>query len=109
MYLTGLNATKLMRNELVFLLMFLFLGNNMDFIGQRIFNETNLLVDDKPHFFKNFVSNPQEIVSWNDIEQVKGSFLYSNPILALCMMNLAELSCSESGMRYPFRYSALER
>jgi hypothetical protein len=40
----------------------------MNFIGQRILNETELLHNDQPHYFKNFISNPEEILSWNDVE-----------------------------------------
>lgn len=40
----------------------------MDFIGQKILNETDLLKNDVPHFFKDFVSDPHELVGWNDIE-----------------------------------------
>ncbi len=40
----------------------------MDFIGQRILNETNLLYDDRPHYFKNLLENPEEILSWKDVE-----------------------------------------
>jgi ribosomal protein L16 Arg81 hydroxylase len=37
-------------------------------IGQRILNETNLTVDDKPHFFKKLLANPSELLTWNDLE-----------------------------------------
>ena len=40
----------------------------MEFIGQRIVNETNLLADDKPHYFKNFLPNASELLSWDDVE-----------------------------------------
>lgn len=40
----------------------------MQYIGQKILNETNLLIDDKPHFFKNFVENPSDYVTWSTIE-----------------------------------------
>ena len=40
----------------------------MDFIGQKILNETDLLKNDQPHFFKNFLTNTQEIVTWDAIE-----------------------------------------
>lgn len=40
----------------------------MQFIGQKIFNETNLLIDDRPHHFKNFIDNPSEFVTWDTIE-----------------------------------------
>lgn len=40
----------------------------MDFIGQKILNETDLLKNDQPHFFKNFITNAQEIVTWDSIE-----------------------------------------
>ena len=39
----------------------------MNTIGQRILNETNLLVDDKPHFFKQLLANPGELFSWQDV------------------------------------------
>lgn len=37
-------------------------------IGQRILNETNLLIDDKPHFFKGLLKNPEELLTWKDVE-----------------------------------------
>jgi len=40
----------------------------MDFIGQKILNDTDLLKNDQPHFFKNFITNTQEIVTWDNIE-----------------------------------------
>lgn len=40
----------------------------MDFIGQKILNETDLLRNDQPHYFKNFLENPNLLVSWSDIE-----------------------------------------
>jgi len=40
----------------------------MDFIGQRILNETDLLKNDQPHFFKGLLENPNLVVSWKDIE-----------------------------------------
>lgn len=40
----------------------------MDFIGQRILNETNLLYDDRPHYFKNLLENPSELLTWKDVE-----------------------------------------
>ena len=40
----------------------------MDFIGQKILSETDLLKNDTPHFFKNFISDVAAITSWADIE-----------------------------------------
>lgn len=40
----------------------------MDRIGQKILNETELLYNDQPHYFKNFIDNPQELLTWNDVE-----------------------------------------
>jgi ribosomal protein L16 Arg81 hydroxylase len=40
----------------------------MDFIGQKILSETDLLKNDNPHFFKSFISNFNSIASWADIE-----------------------------------------
>ena len=40
----------------------------MDHIGQRILNETNLLFEDKPHYFKNLLPNPHEVLTWDDVE-----------------------------------------
>jgi len=40
----------------------------MDFIGQKILNETELLYNDRPHHFKNFIDNPGEILTWSDVE-----------------------------------------
>jgi hypothetical protein len=48
----------------------------MNDIGQRILNETNLLVDDVPHVFKGLVSSPQELLTWKDVE-----FCMNNPYL----------------------------
>lgn len=44
------------------------LGQMMNAIGQRILNETNLTTDDKPHFFKQLLSNPSELLTWKDVE-----------------------------------------
>lgn len=40
----------------------------IEYIGQKIINETNLMVDDKPYYFKDFLSNAKDFVNWNDIE-----------------------------------------
>jgi hypothetical protein len=40
----------------------------MNDIGQRLLNETNLLFEDKPHFFKNFIKSPSELLTWDDVE-----------------------------------------
>lgn len=40
----------------------------MNGIGQRLLNETNLFTEDKPHYFKNFIKNYEELVTWDDIE-----------------------------------------
>jgi len=40
----------------------------MNAIGQRILNESNLLTDDKPYFFKGLLENPSELLTWNDVE-----------------------------------------
>lgn len=40
----------------------------MDFIGQKILNETDLLRNDIPHYFQNFIQDPATLVSWSDIE-----------------------------------------
>lgn len=40
----------------------------MDFIGQKILSETNLLKNDIPHFFKKFILDINSIASWDDIE-----------------------------------------
>lgn len=46
-------------------------------IGQRLLNETNLLIDDKPHFFKSLVSNPAELLTWHDVEKcMNNPYLY---------------------------------
>lgn len=37
-------------------------------IGQRILSETNLLIDDKPHFFKSLITNPEKYLQWQDVE-----------------------------------------
>lgn len=41
----------------------------MNAIGQRLVNETNLLYEDKPHYFKNFLPNVQDILTWADVEK----------------------------------------
>jgi ribosomal protein L16 Arg81 hydroxylase len=41
----------------------------MNAIGQRLVNETNLLFDDKPHFFKNLLPNVHEYLTWDDVEK----------------------------------------
>lgn len=41
----------------------------MNGIGQRLVNETNLLTDDKPHFFKQLIKDPESYVTWDDIER----------------------------------------
>lgn len=38
-------------------------------IGQRILNETNLLIDDKPYFFKGLIKDPQTLLTWKDVER----------------------------------------
>ena len=40
----------------------------MNGIGQRLVNETNLLIEDKPHFFKNFIKDVDKIINWDDVE-----------------------------------------
>lgn len=40
----------------------------MHSIGQRLVNETNLLYEDKPHYFKQLIPNVSEILSWSDVE-----------------------------------------
>jgi hypothetical protein len=46
-------------------------------IGQRLLNETNLLVDDKPHYFKSLISDPSELLTWNDVEAcMNNPYLY---------------------------------
>lgn len=45
----------------------------MNDIGQRILNETNLTIDDKPHFFKNLLKNPSELITWTDVEKCLNS------------------------------------
>lgn len=40
----------------------------MDYIGQRILNETELLHNDQPHFFKNLLPNASDLLSWTDVE-----------------------------------------
>ena len=46
-------------------------------IGQRLLNETNLLVDDKPHYFKSLISDPSELLTWNDVETcMNNPYLY---------------------------------
>ena len=41
----------------------------MNDIGHRILNEINLLTDDKPHFFKQLLKNPSELLTWDDVEK----------------------------------------
>ena len=49
----------------------------MNTIGQRILNETNLLVNDKPHFFKQLLANPGELLAWQDVENcMNNPYLY---------------------------------
>lgn len=49
----------------------------MNTIGQRILNETNLLVNDQPHFFKDLLANPSELLSWQDVENcMNNPYLY---------------------------------
>lgn len=49
----------------------------MNDIGQRILNETNLLIDDKPHYFKKLLENPSELLSWSDVEKcLNNPYLY---------------------------------
>jgi hypothetical protein len=46
-------------------------------IGQRLLNETNLLVADKPHYFKSLISDPSELLTWNDVEAcMNNPYLY---------------------------------
>ncbi len=40
----------------------------MNDIGHRILNETNLLIDDKPAYFKQLLKNPSELLTWDDVE-----------------------------------------
>jgi len=37
-------------------------------IGQRILNETNLIVNDRSHYFENLLDNPEDYLSWQDVE-----------------------------------------
>jgi len=37
-------------------------------LGFRLLNETNLLYEDKPHYFKNLLPEASEMVTWNDVE-----------------------------------------
>lgn len=47
-------------------------------IGQRLLNETNLLYDDKPHHFKNFIPNVEDLLTWDDVERcVNNPSLYN--------------------------------
>jgi len=39
-----------------------------DHLGTVIMNQSNLLVEDKPYIFEGLIRNPQEIATWNDIE-----------------------------------------
>jgi len=49
----------------------------MNDIGQRILNETNLLIDDKPAVFKQLVKNPSELLTWHDVETcLNNPYLY---------------------------------
>ena len=50
----------------------------MNAIGQRLVNETNLLYEDKPHYFKNLLPGVQEVLSWDDVEKcVNNPALYN--------------------------------
>lgn len=40
-----------------------------DQLGTRIVNETNLLYNDKPHYFKGLLDNVSELASWKSIEE----------------------------------------
>jgi ribosomal protein L16 Arg81 hydroxylase len=40
----------------------------MNYLGQRILNETNLLTNDNPHFFKNLLPNSNDLLTWSDVE-----------------------------------------
>lgn len=50
----------------------------MNDIGQRILNECNLLTDDQPHFFKQLLKNPEELLTWDDVERcMNNPYLYN--------------------------------
>lgn len=50
----------------------------MNAIGQRLVNETNLLYDDKAHYFKNFLPSVEELLTWDDVEKcVNNPALYN--------------------------------
>jgi hypothetical protein len=40
-----------------------------DYIKQRLLTETKLMYIDEPMYFKGLVKNPEQIVSWKDIEE----------------------------------------
>ena len=40
----------------------------MNGIGQRLVNETNLLYEDKAHYFKQLLPEVNELLSWDDVE-----------------------------------------
>lgn len=37
-------------------------------LAEKIFTKVDLENDDKPCYFKNFISNPEQLVTWNDVE-----------------------------------------
>lgn len=41
----------------------------MNDIGYRILNETNLTIDDRPQYFKNLLTTPSELLTWEDVER----------------------------------------
>lgn len=47
-------------------------------IENRIFTETNLLFDDKPHLFEQIIDNPQELANWKSITNCLNSPQFYN-------------------------------
>jgi hypothetical protein len=49
----------------------------MNDIEQRILQETNLFIDDQPHHFKQLIKNPEDYLTWDDVETcLNNPFLY---------------------------------
>ena len=70
----------------------------MNDFGQRILNETNLLVDDKAHYFEKLLDNPSDLVTWNDIERcVNQTELYK---FELIDQNSTKIEIPQSGKNW---------
>ena len=64
-----------------------------DHLGTVIMNQSNLLVEDKPYIFEGLIRNPQEIATWNDIENcLNNPALYEFEMIGI-MIKPGSMNC----------------